>query len=45
MKEEDFAIQDLKAQTKESAVIGIADSVEAAVRSLRQPTPETNRII
>lgn len=29
-----------KAQTKESAVVGIADSVEAAVRSMVQPTPE-----
>lgn len=29
-----------KAQTKETAIIGIADSVEAAVRSLSQPTPE-----
>ncbi|MFP7172831.1 HD family phosphohydrolase [Priestia filamentosa] len=29
-----------KAQTKESAVIGIADSVEAAVRSMSNPTPE-----
>ena len=29
-----------KAQSKESAVVGIADSVEAAVRSLSQPNPE-----
>jgi len=29
-----------KAQTKEAAVVGIADSVEAAVRSLRNPTVE-----
>lgn len=29
-----------KAQTKESAIVGIADSVEAAVRSMPQPTPE-----
>jgi putative nucleotidyltransferase with HDIG domain len=29
-----------KAQTKEIAIIGIADSVEAAVRSLSNPTPE-----
>ncbi|RFU71688.1 HDIG domain-containing protein [Peribacillus saganii] len=29
-----------KAQTKEIAVIGIADSVEAAVRSMAQPTAE-----
>ncbi|WP_240338423.1 HD family phosphohydrolase [Peribacillus alkalitolerans] len=30
-----------KAQTKETAIVGIADSVEAAVRSLKQPTPDT----
>lgn len=41
VKEEDYRYPGPKAQTKESAVIGIADSVEAAVRSLRQPTPET----
>lgn len=29
-----------KAQTKEAAIVGIADSVEAAVRSLRNPTVE-----
>ncbi|MFD0048302.1 HD family phosphohydrolase [Actinomycetes bacterium NPDC127524] len=29
-----------KAQSKEAAVIGIADSVEAAVRSMNHPTPE-----
>ena len=29
-----------KAQTKEAAVVGIADSVEAAVRSMQHPTPE-----
>lgn len=40
-KEEDYRYPGPKAQTKESAIIGIADSVEAAVRSLRQPTPET----
>ncbi|ETI67001.1 HD family phosphohydrolase [Neobacillus vireti] len=39
-KESDFRYQGPKAQTKESAVVGIADSVEAAVRSLSQPTPE-----
>ncbi|MDR7000424.1 HD family phosphohydrolase [Neobacillus niacini] len=38
-KEEDFRYPGPKAQTKESAVVGIADSVEAAVRSLTQPTP------
>ncbi|UUZ85510.1 hypothetical protein LJK88_19500 [Paenibacillus sp. P26] len=29
-----------KAQTKEAAIVGIADCVEAAVRSLRNPTVE-----
>jgi cyclic-di-AMP phosphodiesterase PgpH len=38
VKEEDFRYPGPKAQTKESAVIGIADSVEAAVRSLAHPT-------
>jgi putative nucleotidyltransferase with HDIG domain len=40
MKEEEFRYPGPKAQTKESAVVGIADSVEAAVRSLKSPTPE-----
>jgi cyclic-di-AMP phosphodiesterase PgpH len=40
IKEEEFRYPGPKAQTKESAVVGIADSVEAAVRSLKQPTPE-----
>ncbi len=38
--EEDFRYAGPKAQTKEAAVVGIADSVEAAVRSLKQPTVE-----
>ncbi|MFS0861602.1 HD family phosphohydrolase [Fredinandcohnia sp. 179-A 10B2 NHS] len=37
--ESDFRYVGPKAQTKEAAVIGIADSVEAAVRSLSNPTP------
>lgn len=41
IKEEEYRYPGPKPQTKESAIIGIADSVEAAVRSLRQPTPET----
>lgn len=41
VKEEDYRYPGPKAQTKESAIVGIADSVEAAVRSLNQPTPET----
>jgi cyclic-di-AMP phosphodiesterase PgpH len=40
IKEEDYRYPGPKAQTKESAVVGIADSVEAAVRSLSQPTPD-----
>ncbi|GGF83102.1 HD family phosphohydrolase [Paenibacillus aceti] len=38
--EEDFRYHGPKAQSKEAAVVGIADSVEAAVRSLRKPTVE-----
>lgn len=40
VKEEDFRYPGPKAQTKESAVVGIADSVEAAVRSMKHPTRE-----
>jgi len=40
IKEEEYRYPGPKAQTKESAVVGIADSVEAAVRSLSQTTPE-----
>ncbi|XJZ26267.1 HD family phosphohydrolase [Bacillota bacterium Lsc_1132] len=40
VKEEDYRYPGPKAQTKESAVVGIADSVEAAVRSMTQPKPE-----
>jgi cyclic-di-AMP phosphodiesterase PgpH len=40
VKEEDFRYPGPKPQTKESAVIGIADSVEAAVRSMAHPTHE-----
>lgn len=36
--EDDFRYPGPKAQSKESAIVGIADSVEAAVRSLRKPT-------
>lgn len=38
--EKDFRYPGPKAQSKEAAVVGIADSVEAAVRSLRKPTVE-----
>ncbi|MFD2446106.1 HD family phosphohydrolase [Bacillus sp. CGMCC 1.16607] len=39
-KEEDYRYPGPRAQTKESAIIGIADSVEAAVRSMSQPSAE-----
>ncbi|UJF35080.1 HD family phosphohydrolase [Paenibacillus hexagrammi] len=39
-REEDFRYPGPKAQSKEAAIVGIADSVEAAVRSLRNPTLE-----
>ncbi|MBP1999169.1 putative nucleotidyltransferase with HDIG domain [Paenibacillus shirakamiensis] len=38
--EDDFRYPGPNAQSKEAAVVGIADSVEAAVRSLRKPTVE-----
>lgn len=40
VKEEDYRYPGPKAQTKEAGVIGIADSVEAAVRSMSHPTTE-----
>ncbi|OPA78412.1 metal-dependent phosphohydrolase [Paenibacillus selenitireducens] len=36
--EDDFRYPGPKAQSKESAIVGISDCVEAAVRSLRNPT-------
>lgn len=38
--ESDFRYPGPKAQFKESAIVGIADSIEAAVRSLAKPSPE-----
>ncbi|MDF2925487.1 MAG: receptor with intracellular metal dependent phosphohydrolase [Paenibacillaceae bacterium] len=38
--EDDYRYPGPKAQSKEAAIVGIADSVEAAVRSLRNPTIE-----
>jgi cyclic-di-AMP phosphodiesterase PgpH len=38
--EDDFRYPGPKAASKEAAIVGIADSVEAAVRSLTPPTPE-----
>jgi hypothetical protein len=40
VNESDFRYDGPKAQFKESAIVGIADSVEAAVRSLSKPSPE-----
>ncbi|WLR49885.1 HD family phosphohydrolase [Bacillus tianshenii] len=40
VRESDFRYPGPKAQTKESAIVGIADSVEAAVRSMQNPTPQ-----
>jgi cyclic-di-AMP phosphodiesterase PgpH len=39
-KEEDYRYPGPRAQTKESAIVGIADSVEAAVRSMSHPSAE-----
>ncbi|MCZ8511177.1 HDIG domain-containing protein [Paenibacillus filicis] len=39
-EETDYRYPGPKAQTKEAAIVGIADCVEAAVRSLRNPTVE-----
>lgn len=38
--EEDYRYPGPKAQSREAAIVGIADCVEAAVRSLRNPTVE-----
>jgi putative nucleotidyltransferase with HDIG domain len=38
--EADYRYPGPKAQTKEAAIVGIADCVEAAIRSLSNPTPE-----
>lgn len=40
VKEEDYRYPGPRAQTKEAAIVGIADSVEAAVRSMTQPSEE-----
>nr|WP_019415863.1 HD family phosphohydrolase [Paenisporosarcina sp. TG20] len=40
VKEEDYRYVGPKPQKKETAIISIADSVEAAVRSMKQPTAE-----
>jgi putative nucleotidyltransferase with HDIG domain len=38
--ESDYRYPGPKAQTKEAAIVGVADCVEAAIRSLSGPTPE-----
>ena len=38
IKEDDFRYPGPKPQTKEAAIIMMADSVEAAVRSIQEPT-------
>jgi hypothetical protein len=40
VREEDYRYPGPKAQTKEAAIVGISDCVEAAVRSLKKPTME-----
>ncbi|WP_231860322.1 HD family phosphohydrolase [Bacillus sp. OxB-1] len=40
VKEEEYRYKGPKPQTKEIAIISIADSVEAAVRSMKEPTPQ-----
>lgn len=40
VKEADYRYPGPKPQTKEIAIITVADSVEAAVRSMKEPTPE-----
>ncbi|PPA71450.1 HD family phosphohydrolase [Jeotgalibacillus proteolyticus] len=40
IREEDYRYPGPKPQTREAAVISVADSVEAAVRSMKDPTPE-----
>ncbi len=39
VNEEDFRYEGPKPQTKEAAIVMMADSVEAAVRALQKPTP------
>lgn len=40
INEDDYRYPGPKAQTREAAIVGIADSIEAAIRSLRNPTTE-----
>ncbi|RWR15153.1 HD family phosphohydrolase [Siminovitchia fortis] len=43
VEESDYRYPGPKPQSKEAAIISLADSVEAAVRSLNEPTPEAIR--
>lgn len=45
VKEEDFRYAGPKAQFKEVAIVGICDSVEAAVRSMNKPTIEQLEVL
>lgn len=46
VKEEDFRYPGPKPQTKEAAIVSICDSIEAAVRSLKQPsTDEIEKLV
>ncbi|CAM3947530.1 HD family phosphohydrolase [Lederbergia lenta] len=45
VSEKDFRYPGPKPQTKEAAIISLADSVEAAVRSMNQPTSEEIRAL
>ncbi|MEE6450353.1 HD family phosphohydrolase [Gottfriedia acidiceleris] len=45
VKESDFRYPGPKAHSKESAIVGIADSVEAAVRSLKDPNMEKIEVL
>ena len=40
MREESFRYSGPKPQTKESAIVSLADMVESASRSLEKPTPQ-----
>ena len=40
VEEQEYRYPGPKAQSKEAAIVGTADSIEAAVRSLNNPTPE-----
>ncbi len=43
VKVEDFRYPGPKPQTKEAAIVMLADSTEAAVRSIKEPSKKNNR--